>query len=95
MQRKEIEKVYIKKINELKKLSLIARLRNYFITGIIVLVPLGFTLYLTIFLVSISSKFCLIVEINFPLSFIVSPKPLSLIILSKLAAGSKPVNIFR
>ena len=39
-----------------KKSSFIARLRNYFITGIIVLVPLGFTLYLTIFLVSVSSK---------------------------------------
>ena len=45
----------MKKIR-IKKLSLIARMRNYFITGIIVLVPLGFTLYLTIFLVSISSK---------------------------------------
>ena len=41
---------------KLKKLSLIARLRNYFIAGIIVLVPLGFTLYLTLFLISISSK---------------------------------------
>ena len=39
-----------------KKFSIVARLRNYFFTGIIVLVPLGFTLYLTIFLISISSK---------------------------------------
>tara|TARA_Y100000746_G_C15229087_1_gene336627 strand:+ start:45 stop:665 length:621 start_codon:yes stop_codon:yes gene_type:complete len=39
-----------------KKSSFIARLRNYFITGIIVLVPIGFTLYLTIFLVSVSSN---------------------------------------
>ena len=39
-----------------KSSSIITRLRNYFITGIIVLVPLGFTLYLTIFLVSISSN---------------------------------------
>ena len=45
----------MKKI-KIKKLSLAARLRNYFITGIIVLVPLGFTLYLTLFLVSISSR---------------------------------------
>ena len=45
----------MKKIR-IKKLSLVARLRNYFITGIIVLVPIGFTLYLTIFLVSISSN---------------------------------------
>tara|TARA_Y100001970_G_C14063044_1_gene765212 strand:- start:304 stop:924 length:621 start_codon:yes stop_codon:yes gene_type:complete len=45
----------MKKI-KIKKISLIARLRNYFITGIIVLVPLGFTLYLTLFLITISSK---------------------------------------
>jgi len=45
----------MKKIR-IKKASFVARLRNYFITGIIVLVPLGFTLYLTIFLVSISSR---------------------------------------
>ena len=45
----------MKKIR-IKKPFFIARLRNYFITGIIVLVPLGFTLYLTLFLVSILSK---------------------------------------
>jgi len=45
----------MKKIR-IKKIPLALRLRNYFITGIIVLVPLGFTLYLTIFLVSVSSK---------------------------------------
>ena len=45
----------MKKIR-IKKSPFIARLRNYFITGIIVLVPLGFTLYLTLFLVSIFSK---------------------------------------
>ena len=39
-----------------KKSSLAARLRNYFFTGIIVLVPIGFTLYLTLFLISISTK---------------------------------------
>ena len=42
--------------NKKKKSSFVAKLRNYFFTGIIVLVPLGFTLYLTIFLVSISSN---------------------------------------
>ena len=42
--------------NKKKKISLVARLRNYFFTGIIVLVPIGFTLYLTIFLVSVSSN---------------------------------------
>ena len=39
-----------------RKISLVARLRNYFFTGVVVLVPLGFTLYLTLFLISISSK---------------------------------------
>jgi len=34
----------------------LARLRNYFLAGIVVLVPIGFTLYLTIFLIKISSK---------------------------------------
>ncbi len=44
------------KKNKKNKSSFIARLRNYFFTGIIVLVPIGFTLYLTLFLVSISSN---------------------------------------
>ena len=39
-----------------KPVSIIARLRNYFITGIVVLVPIGITLYLTKFFISISSK---------------------------------------
>ena len=39
-----------------KFFSIIARLRNYFITGIVVLVPIGITLYLTKFFISISSK---------------------------------------
>ena len=39
-----------------RKQSILAKLRNYFFTGVIVLIPLGFTLYLTIFLISISSK---------------------------------------
>ncbi len=39
-----------------KSISIIARLRNYFFTGVVVLVPLGFTLYLTFFLVSISGN---------------------------------------
>ena len=39
-----------------KKISLLARLRNYFITGIVVLVPIGITLYLTKFFISVSSK---------------------------------------
>ncbi len=39
-----------------KSVSFFARLRNYFITGIVVLVPIGITLYLTKFFISISSK---------------------------------------
>ena len=39
-----------------KKNSIATKLRNYFFTGAIVLVPIGFTLYLTVFLISISSK---------------------------------------
>ena len=39
-----------------KKRSMFARLRNYFITGIVVLVPIGITLYLTTFFISISSN---------------------------------------
>jgi len=39
-----------------KKRSIFARFRNYFITGIVVLIPIGITIYVTIFLVSISSK---------------------------------------
>jgi len=37
-------------------ISILAKLRNYFITGIVVLVPIGITLYLTKFFISISSK---------------------------------------
>ena len=39
-----------------RSISFFARLRNYFITGIVVLVPIGITLYLTKFFISISSK---------------------------------------
>ena len=39
-----------------KSISLFAKLRNYFITGIVVLVPIGITLYLTKFFISVSSK---------------------------------------
>ncbi len=39
-----------------KTTSIIPKLRNYFITGIVVLVPIGITLYLTKFFISISSK---------------------------------------
>jgi len=39
-----------------KRSSIISRLRIYFFAGIVVLVPLGFIVYFTIFLISISSK---------------------------------------
>ena len=39
-----------------KKTPLFSRLRNYFITGIVVLVPIGITLYLTKFFISVSSN---------------------------------------
>ena len=39
-----------------KKRSFLTRIRNYFIAGIVVLIPIGITIYLTKFLISISSK---------------------------------------
>ena len=39
-----------------KKRSFALVLRNYFITGVVVLIPIGFTLYLTKFFISFSSK---------------------------------------
>ncbi len=39
-----------------RSISIFAKLRNYFITGIVVLVPIGITLYLIKFFVTISSK---------------------------------------
>jgi len=40
-----------------KKKSIALRLRNYFFTGVVVLIPIGFTLYLSKFLINISTKF--------------------------------------
>ena len=40
----------------LKKKSLALILRNYFITGVVVLIPIGFTLYLSKILIGLSSK---------------------------------------
>jgi uncharacterized membrane protein len=39
-----------------KKKSIALRLRNYFFTGVIVLIPIGFTLYLSKFLINFSTK---------------------------------------
>ena len=38
-----------------KKRSFFAKIRNYFIAGVVVLIPIGITIYLTKFLMSISS----------------------------------------
>ena len=38
------------------KKSILSSLRNNFIAGVVVLIPIGITLYLTIFLINISSK---------------------------------------
>ena len=39
-----------------KKISIFNRLRNYFIAGIVAIIPIGITLYLTMFIIEISSK---------------------------------------
>ena len=52
--------LFIQVINKImlnkKKKSIALRLRNYFFTGVIVLVPIGFTLYLSKFLINFSTK---------------------------------------
>ena len=42
--------------NKEKKRSIFAKIRNNFIAGIVILIPIGMTVYLTLFVVSISSK---------------------------------------
>jgi len=39
-----------------KKRSIFIKFRNYFITGVVVLIPIGITIYLTLFIVKVSSK---------------------------------------
>ena len=39
-----------------KKRSIFSKFRNYFIAGVVVLIPIGITVYLTIFIITISSK---------------------------------------
>jgi len=41
---------------EKKRKSILTKFRNYFIAGIVVLIPIGITIYLTLFLINISSK---------------------------------------
>ena len=40
----------------MQKKSFLIRLRNYFITGALVLIPIGVSVYLTLFIIKISSK---------------------------------------
>ncbi len=42
--------------NKEKKRSIFAKIRNNFIAGVVVLIPIGITIYLTLFIISISSK---------------------------------------
>jgi uncharacterized membrane protein len=44
-------------MTEKAKKSIFVRLRNYFITGAIVLIPIGITIYLTLIIIRISSNF--------------------------------------
>ena len=39
-----------------KKISIFNKLRNYFIAGIVATIPIGITLYLTMFIIDVSSK---------------------------------------
>ena len=39
-----------------KKRSVLVKIRNDFITGVVVLIPIGITVYLTLFIVNVSSK---------------------------------------
>jgi len=39
-----------------KKRSILVKFRNYFIAGVVVLIPIGITAYLTLFVIKISSK---------------------------------------
>ena len=43
-------------MSKTKKKSLALKLRNYFFTGVVVLIPIGFTLYLSKFLINISTN---------------------------------------
>jgi len=41
---------------EQKKRSILTRIRNYFIAGVVTLIPIGITIYLTILIISVSSN---------------------------------------
>ena len=39
-----------------KKTSIFSKIRNYFFAGAVVLIPIGITIYLSIFIIKVSSK---------------------------------------
>tara|TARA_B100000963_G_scaffold278727_1_gene247161 strand:+ start:259 stop:870 length:612 start_codon:yes stop_codon:yes gene_type:complete len=43
-------------MTKIKKRSILARIRNYFFAGAVVLIPIGITIYLSIFIIKFSSK---------------------------------------
>ena len=43
-------------MSNLNKKSIFTKVRNNFIAGIVVLIPIGITLYLTLFLIRVSGK---------------------------------------
>ena len=43
-------------MSNINKKSIFARIRNNFIAGIVVLIPIGITLYLTLFIIRVSGK---------------------------------------
>ena len=50
------KKITKKEIINLWVFTIYLKIRNYFFTGVIVLIPIGFTLYLSKFLINVSSK---------------------------------------
>ena len=42
--------------NNKEKKSIVSKIRNYFLAGAVVLIPIGITLYVTLFIIKISSK---------------------------------------
>jgi len=50
------KKITKKEIINLWFFTIYLKIRNYFFTGVIVLIPIGFTLYLSKFLINVSSK---------------------------------------
>ena len=39
-----------------EKKSLIAKIRNYFLAGVVVMIPIAATVYLTIFIINVSER---------------------------------------